>query len=215
MKRATYFFEYSTIALAVILTMFALVGLARSASQGAHPAPTASLGRVATPPTDVVVLSQAVPAPPANPWVYALAFSEAIHIQTPVEQAEVAPRSPATAQPATTTVVQARTEVAQQVEQPPVKGLAAGSSPALGANSPILDAIHAAFPPSEWAEALHVATCETGGTFNTALVGSAGEQGVFQVLAKYHGPVPADIYGQAVQAARIVALYGWSPWSCR
>lgn len=75
-------------------------------------------------------------------------------------------------------------------------------------------AIASAFPPSEQATAYRVAWCETHGTFDPTSVGKAGEQGIFQVMAVYHGPVPADIEGQARQAAGIVAAHGWSPWSC-
>lgn len=72
--------------------------------------------------------------------------------------------------------------------------------------------IQATFPAYEWETAYRVAMCESGG--NPGAVGAAGEQGAFQVLARYHGPVPADLYGQAAQAAQIVAAHGWGPWSC-
>ena len=65
------------------------------------------------------------------------------------------------------------------------------------------------------AAAMSVAECETGGTFNPGLIGAHGEQGVYQVLAVYHGSVPSDITGQVAQAAGIVAREGWQPWSCR
>jgi hypothetical protein len=74
-------------------------------------------------------------------------------------------------------------------------------------------AIVAAFPPSEVETAYRVAMCESGG--DPTEVGAAGEEGAFQVLAVFHGEVPADIYGQAEQAAGIVAEQGWGPWSCQ
>ena len=156
-----------------------------------------------------------------------------------------------TPQPATST------EVAQSVEQPPVKRQDAGSNPALGATptptptppvpasngpstasngsstasdgsstasdypspvpaptpSTLRAAIEAAFPPSEWERAHRIAMCESGG--NPAAIGRLGERGAFQVRPEYHGPVPADLHGQAQQAARIWREQGWRPWSCR
>ena len=79
----------------------------------------------------------------------------------------------------------------------------------------VLAAVQAYFPASEWGRAMSVAECETGGTFNPGLIGAHGEQGVYQVLAVYHGSVPSDITGQVAQAAGIVAREGWQPWSCR
>ena len=73
-------------------------------------------------------------------------------------------------------------------------------------------AIETAFPPSQVETAYWIAICESGG--DPEAVGAVGEQGIFQVRPEFHGPVPADIYGQAQQAARIVAASGWSPWSC-
>lgn len=70
------------------------------------------------------------------------------------------------------------------------------------------------FPASEQATAVRVASCETGGTFDPTKVGRAGEQGIFQVMARFWGTVPADIEGQVRQAAGIVAGHGWTPWSC-
>ena len=74
-------------------------------------------------------------------------------------------------------------------------------------------AIEAAFPPSQVETAYWIAMCESGG--DPEAVGAVGEQGIFQVRPEFHGPVPADIYGQAAQAAIIVSEQGWFPWSCR
>ena len=170
--------------------------------------------------------------------------------QTPVEGGKPSSVA-ATPQPATST------EVAQSVEQPPVKRQDAGSNPALGATptptptppvpasngpstasngsstasdgsstasdypspvpaptpSTLRAAIEAAFPPSEWERAHRIAMCESGG--NPAAIGRLGERGAFQVRPEYHGPVPADLHGQAQQAARIWREQGWRPWSCR
>lgn len=73
-------------------------------------------------------------------------------------------------------------------------------------------AVMAAFPPSEQATAYRVAMCESSG--DPGAVGRVGEQGAFQVRPEFHGPVPDDLYGQAEQAAAIVAEQGWQPWSC-
>ena len=96
---------------------------------------------------------------------------------------------------------------------------AAGPAPAPSATyataeAEVWAAVQIYFPASDWAMAMRVARCESGGTFNPAIVGKAGEQGIWQILAVYHGAVPADIAGQAAQAARIVAAHSWAPWTC-
>ena len=67
-----------------------------------------------------------------------------------------------------------RTEVAQQVEQPPVKGLVAGSSPALGA---ILAQSH--WPASLWPAVECIVARESKG--DPGVTGAAGERGLMQV----------------------------------
>jgi hypothetical protein len=84
---------------------------------------------------------------------------------------------------------------------------------ALVAEDDLWGAVMAAFPPSEQATAYRVAMCESSG--NTEAVGRSGEEGVFQVIASIWGDVPSDLYGQAAQAAGIVSVHGWEPWSCR
>lgn len=51
--------------------------------------------------------------------------------------------------------------------------------------------------------------------FRTDAVGALGEQGIFQVRAIYHGPVPHDLVSQVIQASRIHSQQGWRPWSTR
>lgn len=46
-------------------------------------------------------------------------------------------------------------------------------------------------------------------------VGRHGERGLFQVLARYWGPVPEDAAGQVAQAYEIWREHGWRPWSCQ
>lgn len=70
-----------------------------------------------------------------------------------------------------------------------------------------------AFPPEHQYQAARVMMCESGG--NIHAVGAAGEQGAFQVLARFHGPVPPTLEAQAQQAARIVEAQGWWPWTTK
>lgn len=77
-------------------------------------------------------------------------------------------------------------------------------------------AIEAVFPEQEWDNALAIVRCETGETYAPHAVGDSGRaEGGFQVHAKFWGPVPVDILGQARQAFGIWQLSGWSPWTCR
>lgn len=73
--------------------------------------------------------------------------------------------------------------------------------------------IVAAFGPEHAECAAIIAGRES--RFRTDAVGLLGEQGMFQVRAKYHGPVPRDVPGQVRQAARIHAASGFAPWSTR
>lgn len=137
---------------------------------------------------------------------------------------------PATATPASTAAGEAQSD-----EHPPSKREDAGSSPAASATevtaalvtetatkapSPalyqgdLMSVIQATFPESEWATAYRVAMCESGGNPDAV---EPGHQhfGGWQVDPSIWGPVPADLYSQAVQAAGIVAEAGWSQWSCQ
>jgi hypothetical protein len=67
--------------------------------------------------------------------------------------------------------------------------------------------------------ALLVASCETGGTFDPALVGAEGEVGVFQLHpggagARFEalGWNLADVRENVVAAALVVASDGWGAW---
>jgi hypothetical protein len=53
--------------------------------------------------------------------------------------------------------------------------------------------------------------CESG--LSASAVGAAGEQGAWQVLARFHGPVPMTLAAQATQAAAIMAVQGETPWT--
>lgn len=72
-------------------------------------------------------------------------------------------------------------------------------------------AIVDAFPAEQEYVAARTAVCESG--FDVTAVGAAGEQGVFQILARYWGKVPTTLELQAIQAAQIVAIEGWGPWA--
>lgn len=108
--------------------------------------------------------------------------------------------------------------LAASAQQPPPPTAAAPPSPppvpAPSHQEPptaILVALRA-FPPEHRAEALAVAWCES--RWDASAVGAAGEIGAWQVNPRWHGPVPADLAGQARQAAAIHAAHGWAPWSC-
>ena len=75
-------------------------------------------------------------------------------------------------------------------------------------------AIQVYFSASEWATAMRVARCESGGTFDPAIVGAHGERGIYQIRPEFWGSVPPDIDGQTAMAASIVARHFWIPWSC-
>lgn len=188
---------------AAIMCSVLLVGLEQSGRQSSAPAPDATVN-------------------PSGATVASLAASA----QSETAEARVDERAgnggdggmPLVATPASTTDSSA--EVAQLVEQRTPNPSVAGSSPVLSATPiirsssqvPLMEAIQSAFPASEWDTAYSVAMCESGG--DPTEVGAAGEQGAFQVRAEYHGPVPSDLYGQALQAAAIVAEQSWQPWSC-
>lgn len=149
---------------------------------------------------------------------------------TPFEEAEVAPRLDETpraeASAVATQALTATVTVVTTVDPAPATPQASFTVEAKPATRPpevsgsegyeaqAVAAIEAYFPASERATAYRVASCETGGTFDPTKVGKAGERGIFQVMAVFHGAVPGDIEGQTEQAAGIVARQGWSPWSC-
>jgi hypothetical protein len=205
---------------AAILCSVLLVGLEQSGRQSSAPAPDVTVNPIGA--TGVSLTASASPAVPDAAWGEAGSGGDGGRLSG----SEIRPLTPT---PASTTVVSSalvsplptkesasefnqRAEVAQLVEQRTPNPQVAGSSPVLSAND-LMSAIEAAFPPSEVETAYRVAMCESGG--DPTEVGAAGEEGAFQVLAVFHGEVPADIYGQAEQAAGIVAEQGWGPWSCQ
>jgi len=62
---------------------------------------------------------------------------------------------------------------------------------------------------------LRITACESGGTWDTTLIGAAGEVGVAQVIPRFWGAVPADLRGQFEQADRIYTEHGDWPWTTR
>lgn len=58
-----------------------------------------------------------------------------------------------------------------------------------------------------------IMVCESNG--DTTAIGAAGERGAFQVTPRWWGPVPADLEGQALQAAAIMHEHGDRPWTTR
>lgn len=103
----------------------------------------------------------------------------------------------------------------------------------MGISQAIVDAIHANFPESEWANAMNIALRESGGdpsaVNNTAYPGSPGyvpptgtnspeySMGLFQIngLAWPDVAMGGDLLDPLYniqQAAIIYAQYGWQPW---
>ncbi|MGE0227779.1 MAG: hypothetical protein AB7I38_11070 [Dehalococcoidia bacterium] len=195
-------FVVAVLILAVILSAAGVVGGRESSSSG-EPA-------IATP------TSTTAPARTPRPPAVGGGSVEA----TPFEEVEVhlgvRPTPRAEASTVATQALTATVTVVTTVDAAPATPMVtiAPRSEVGGNEAQALAAIEAHFPASEQATAYRVASCETGGTFDPTKVGKAGEQGIFQVMAVYHGPVPGDIDGQARQAAGIVAAHGWLPWSC-
>ena len=68
------------------------------------------------------------------------------------------------------------------------------------------------FPREHWQTVFSVAWCES--RYDTAAVGAAGERGSMQIQPRVWGAVPSDVWGQMRQAAAIVSVHGFAPWSC-
>jgi hypothetical protein len=133
-----------------------------------------------------------------------------------VEISFVTPTAVATAAP------EATPEAAVPPEAPRVGALVA---PVPSETWPPVQSVigHYFGPLGATVDALEVADCETGGTFDPSLVGPHGEQGVFQLLPGGAGaPFVAagwtllDARENVVAAALVVARDGWDAWSaCR
>lgn len=75
------------------------------------------------------------------------------------------------------------------------------------------------------AQAVRVSSCETGGTFNPAIVNASGHTGLFQLSPRYHterarrlGFTWAQMREAEPNIAVAMDLYaeqGWQPWTCR
>lgn len=68
--------------------------------------------------------------------------------------------------------------------------------------------------------ALRVASCETGGTFDSRALGSAGERGLFQVHPVHFGRLDESRLFEPLYNARFAFRLShggtdWSAWSCR
>lgn len=73
-------------------------------------------------------------------------------------------------------------------------------------------AVVAHFPEGDRVTAIRIAYCES--RYRADATNAEGARGVFQVIERYHGPVPGDVEGQTAQAARIHRAQGWAPWDC-
>lgn len=83
----------------------------------------------------------------------------------------------------------------------------------------VAQAVVNAFPEHEWQNAMRVANCETGGTFDWSVriidLNGHVSAGLWQVQPAWWGQVPDTPESQARQVAAIVSEHGWGPWSCR
>lgn len=74
-------------------------------------------------------------------------------------------------------------------------------------------------------QAVRVSGCETGGTYNPAVVNSSGHTGLFQLSPRYHTARASrlgftwaqmrEARPNALVAADLYAESGWGPWTCR
>lgn len=81
------------------------------------------------------------------------------------------------------------------------------------------------FGPDVAEQAVRVSGCETGGTYNPAVVNSSGHTGLFQLSPRYHTARAArlgftweqmrEARPNALVAADLFAEQGWGPWTCR
>lgn len=126
-----------------------------------------------------------------------------------VEQAEVAPRGFATAQPtyAPTVIISAMT---------PTAGVRAETAHTETGSleAQVRASVERWFPASEEATAMRVAYCESRDEPWAAEPGGA-HHGVFQVADSIWGAVPSDVDSQVRQAAVVWRAGGWGMWSCQ
>ena len=97
-----------------------------------------------------------------------------------------------------------------------IAAIAANSEPSLSAlqvrERDLVAAVLEHFPREHWQTVFSVAWCES--RYDTAAVGAAGERGSMQIQPRVWGAVPSDVWGQMRQAAAIVSVHGFAPWSC-
>lgn len=124
----------------------------------------------------------------------------------------------------TTTTARARTA---PIQRKPVH-VAAATRPVVGGHDEAIAAIRQAFArfgEQVVQQAVNVSGCETGGTYNPAVVNSSGHTGLFQLSPRYHTARAArlgftwDRMREALPNALVAAdLFGesrWGPWTCR
>ena len=97
----------------------------------------------------------------------------------------------------------------------PQPGLSRALAPGESWKAPPVAAIHALalVAPERERDAVRIAFCESG--WDTEAIGAAGEQGAWQVLARFHGPVGQTLAQQAAQFDRIAAEHGIVPWTTK
>ncbi len=102
----------------------------------------------------------------------------------------------------------------------PQPGLTAGLVLAPGETVRVLTveqwrAIQGAFPENEQWVAARTMFCESGGDAGMHIIDSDGlpRAGAWSVGARWWGPVPPTLAGQAQQTSQIVARVGWAPFT--
>ena len=108
----------------------------------------------------------------------------------------------------------------------PTVRAASASRPAPAGSIPdLIRRVFARFGPNVAEQAVRVSGCETGHTYNPAVVNSSGHTGLFQLSPRWH-TARAQRLGfswaqmreaepNALVAADLYAEQGWRPWTCR
>lgn len=138
------------------------------------------------------------------------------------------PASPSTTSSTTTTLPPATTTTARARTAPNVSAASASRPTPAAVTGDIPNLIRqgfARFGQAVAEQAVRVSGCETGRTYDPAVVNSSGHTGLFQLSPRYHTARAQklgftwDQMRQAVPniavAADLYAEQGWRPWTCR
>lgn len=140
------------------------------------------------------------------------------------EPTAVAPTTTSTA-PTTTTTAPPPTTVAPTTTTPTVRPASASRPAAAGEVPDIIRRAFSRFGAAVAEQAVRVAGCETGRTYNPTVVNSSGHTGLFQLSPRYHSGRAArlgftwaqmrEALPNALVAADLFGEQGWRPWTCR